>query len=254
MKEAGNTSTKKPRRSGEANMDDEERHKFLAYLMPQLEPLRQACERNFVLQAGLIALAASHLYDILTGNSTPISLFGLTFPNKMLNVVFPLILTYLVIRMGYLINAYIFIRTGITEALSKFDRRPAEFQHKNAQRMLRANSLVELFCLDYEWSEGVWKKKDFWASLALLILPLILSVIFALNHILAALYVEQIASYAPGRAKALAAVLGFAMVACYLHFILKAEKKGAHVISFGTILFSVVGYFTYRKVTSGTFW
>src|SRR3989442_16019086 len=88
-------------------LSDEDRHRFPAYLMPQLEPLRQACEHNWLTQAGLIALAGFHLYN----NSTPISIFGLTFPNEVLDIVFPLVLTYLVIRLGYLLNAYIFIRT-----------------------------------------------------------------------------------------------------------------------------------------------
>src|SRR5438270_1598537 len=106
MKEAEDIlKAKEPRKT--EDMTDEDRHRFLAYLMPQLEPLRQACEHNWLTQAGLIALAGFHLYN----NSTPISIFGLTFPNEVLNVVFPLVLTYLVIRMGYLINAYIFIRT-----------------------------------------------------------------------------------------------------------------------------------------------
>ena len=250
MKEAGNTS-KKTRQPGEANMDDEERHRFLAYLMPQLEPLRQACERNFVTQAGLIALACSHLYS----NSTP-TVFGLTLPNQVLNIVFPLVLTYLVIRMGYLINAYIFIRTGITGALSGFARRPAQFQDENTERMLRANALVELFCLEYKsaWSKGVWRTGAFWASVALLFLPLILSAIFALNHILAALYVRRIAVDAPGPAKALGALLGLAMLSCYLHFMLKAQKAGAYVISIGTIVFSVVGYVLFQQITTGSFW
>lgn len=229
MKEAGNTSKKKDR-PGEAKMDDEERHRFLAYLMPQLEPLRQACERNFVTQAGLIALACSHLYS----NSTP-TVFGLTFPNEVLNIVFPLVLTYLVIRMGYLINAYIFIRTGITTALKVFDNRTQEFQDDNAERMLRANSLVELFCLEY-------KRKPFSArNAALVILPLILSAIFALNHILVLFYLRRIYGYQPSLAILLAIVLGLPMTACYVHYIFTPKQRGATLIAKATILLSVAG-------------
>ena len=200
MKEAAHKAKKRePRTVEEVMMSDEDRHRFLAYLMPQLEPLRQACERNWVTQVGLIALAGFHLHY----NSTPIAIFGLTFTNEVLNVVFPLVLTYLVIRLGYLLNAYIFIRTGITSALSRFESRTAEFQNDNAERMLRANSLVELFCLDYRWSKGIWKTGAFWFSVALLILPLILSAIFALNHILAALYLGRFAGYARSPAIAL---------------------------------------------------
>src|SRR6266436_1792910 len=118
MKEVEDNPKKRIRTAEEGKMSDDDLHRFLSYLMPQLEPLRQACEHNWLTQVGVIALAGFHLYKI----STPIAIFGLTFPNEVLDVVFPLVLTYLMIRLGYLLNAYIFLRTGVTSALSKFAR------------------------------------------------------------------------------------------------------------------------------------
>ena len=232
-----------PESSPTDSLSDRDRHRFLAYLIPQLEPLRQACEHNWLTQAGLIALAGFHLYNI----SKPIVVFGMTFPNEALDVAFPLVLTYLVIRLGYLLNAYIFIRTGIINALSKFTCRPAEFQDDNAERMLRANSLVELFCLDLKWER---RRKH---NPALLILPLILSAIFALNHILAVLYLGRIAAYALGLAILLAAVLGFAMMWCYVHFYFNADKRSAKLISVATVVFSVAEYFPVHKLLYGSY-
>src|SRR5713101_700811 len=98
--------------------------------------------------------------------------------------------------------------------------------------MLRANSLVELFCLEYKW------KNLGPHNAALLILPLILSAIFALNHILTVLYLRRIAGYARGWAILLAALLGVAMMGCYVHFIFTPNNKmGAKIISIATIGF-----------------
>src|SRR2546423_3564967 len=147
MKEVEDSRKWRARAQEELKLSDEDRHRFLSYLMPQLEPLRQACEHNWLTQAGLIALAGIHLYN----KSTPVAIFGFTFPNEVLDVVFPLVLTYLMIRLGYLLNAYTFIRTGINTTLSKFTNRPEEFQDDNAERMLRGNAMVELLSLDYKW-------------------------------------------------------------------------------------------------------
>src|SRR3989442_2055784 len=241
-------------------LSDEDRHRFLAYLMPQLEPLRQACEHNWLTQTGLIALAGFYLYNSTPGGGFTIVIFGMTLgtiPSRSLDFVFPMVLTYLVIRLGYLLNAYIFIRTGITNALKKFTNRPTEFKDEKAERMLRANSLVELFCLDYKWPkvDSKWARaKAMLYSAALLILPLMLSAIFALNHILAMLYLGRIASYARGWAITLGIVLGLAMTSCYLHFIFTTEKRGAQFISVATIVFSGVGYMLIHKFAYGSYW
>src|SRR5713101_474377 len=119
--------TKEPRTPEE--MSDEDRHRFLAYLMPQLEPLRQACEYNWLIQAVLITLATLNLYKPGLANSVA----GVAkIPIESLDFVIPIVLTYLLIRFGYLINAYLFIRNGITTSLKAFTKLPAEFDPENA--------------------------------------------------------------------------------------------------------------------------
>lgn len=221
---------------------DDDRHRFLGYLMPQLDPLRKAVERNWVSQTVLIALAGFHLYY----NSAAVGGFKVvivgvtlgTIPFRALDVAFPLVLTYLVIRLGYLLNAYIFIRTGIMSALQAFTTRTQEFQDDNAQRMLRANSLVELFCLEYKW-------KNVGAdNAALVILPFILSAILALNHVFVLFYLRLIYGYRPIVAITLAIILGAAMISCYVHFLRTPTRQlGAKMISIATIVLSVVEYF-----------
>lgn len=250
MKEAEDSIKKnEPRKKEE--LSDEDRHRFLAYLMPQLEPLRQACEHNWLTQTGLIALASFHLYNnSAPGGGFTIVIFGVTLgiiPFRALDVVFPLVLTYLMIRLGYLLNAYLFIRTAIINALTKFTNRPSEFKDKKAERMLRANSLVELFCLDYKWENFRW------FSPALLILPLILSAIFALNHILVLFFLGRIYGYRRSISIALAATLGAAMISCYVHLIFTTEKRGAKFISIATIVFTVAGYMIIHKFAYGSY-
>ena len=97
-------------------MSDDSRHKFLAYLIGQLEPLRQSSEHNWLIQAILITLATFQLYnpDLVEGLAAVIKL-----PMKSLDLVIPLVLTYLHIRLGYLVNAYLLFETGLVKLLSR---------------------------------------------------------------------------------------------------------------------------------------
>src|SRR5688572_9678061 len=106
-------------------LTDEARHRFLGYLIPQLQPLRQSCEYNWLIQAVLITVAAFNLYkaDVVSGIAEALKL-----PVASLNLVVPVVLTYLLIRFGYLLNAYMFIREGITDMLKSFTVRPPEFE------------------------------------------------------------------------------------------------------------------------------
>lgn len=177
--EAAQTSTVPVDRS---EMTDDNRHRFLAYLMPQLEPLRQSCEHNWLIQAVLITLGAFHLYNptMATGVAS-----ALRIPVESFDAVIPLVLTYLFIRFGYLLNAYLFIRDGISRTIEAFSVRPAVFELEQRERMFSSNSLVELFCLDYN------RKRFRFSRLILGILPLMVAAIFALNHRLVFLYLDN---------------------------------------------------------------
>ena len=251
MKKAEDSLKKKPRTAEEMKLSDEDRHRFLAYLMPQLEPLRQACDRNWLTQVVLVGLGAFHFYNNTEmGGQVPITFFGITWgtiPNQALDYIFPLVLTYLIIRLGYLLNAYLFIRDAIITSLKSFVNIPPQFQYENTERMLRSNSFVDLFCLDYKWTN----LRPY--NAALLFLPLILSAIFALNHILALLYVGRIAGRQRHPAIAVTALLGIAVVSCYLHFIFTTNRNGARFISIATIVLSIAGYFLIHKMAYGSY-
>src|SRR5205823_3431210 len=102
MKEAEDNLKKKARTAEkEMKLSDEDRHRFLSYLMPQLEPLRQACDRNWLTQVVLVALGVFHFYNNPEpGGQVPITFVGITWgkiPNQALDYIFPLVLTYLII-------------------------------------------------------------------------------------------------------------------------------------------------------------
>lgn len=244
MKEAGDSlRTLEPRETEE--MSDEGRHRFPAYLMPQLEPLRQACEHNWVIQAVLITLATFNLY-----NSTLVSgvASAAKIPVESLDLVIPIVLTYLVLRLGYLLNAYLFIRDGITTTLSAFTNRPPEFQSAQAERMLRANSLVELFCLNYN-------KENFrWYSLPLVVLPLLLAAIFALSHALVLLYLGRLVGHRRGLSIPLGLAILFLVGISYVHFIGTTNRKGAKLISVTTMVLILPLFLLIHKTVYGAYW
>lgn len=226
-------------------MSDEDRHRFLAYLMPQLEPLRQACEHNWVIQAVLITLATFNLYNsmLISGVASAAKI-----PVESLDLVIPIVLTYLVLRLGYLLNAYLFIRDGITSTLAAFSDRPPAFQSAQVERMLRANSLVELFCLDY-------KKENFrWYNLPLVIFPLLLAAIFALNHALVLLYLGRLVGHRRAVSVPLAVVILFLVGIAYLQFIGNSNRKGAKIISMTAMALILPLFLLIHKTVYGSFW
>jgi len=233
--EAAPTSTAPVDRSV---MTDETRHRFLAYLMPQLEPLRQSCEQNWLIQAVLITLGAFQLYNptMATGVAS-----ALRIPVDSFDAVIPLVLTYLFIRFGYLLNAYLFIRDGISRTIEAFSVRPAVFELEQRERMFSSNSLVELFCLDYN------RKRFRFSRLILGILPLMVAAIFALNHRLVFLYLDRLVGHRPTLLiiikSFIAVVLGF----CYLHFIVTTNRTGARVVAALSIIFTLVFFIVIRR-------
>ncbi|HEX7722012.1 MAG TPA: hypothetical protein VF397_07630 [Pyrinomonadaceae bacterium] len=245
MKEAEDIlKAKQPRKTEE--MTDEDRHRFLAYLMPQLEPLRQACEHNWLIQAVLITLATFNLY-----NSTLVSgvASAAKIPVESLDLVIPIVLTYLVLRMGYLLNAYLFIRDGITTMLSAFTKCPPEFQSPQGERMLRANSLVELFCLNYN-------KDNFrWYNLPLVVLPLLLAAIFALSHALVLLYLGRLLGHRRGLSVPLALAILFLVGIAYVQFIGNtSNRKSAKLIAVTVMVLILPLFLLMHNTVYGLFW
>ena len=234
MIEAAPTSTVPVDRS---EMSDENRHRFLAYLMPQLEPLRQACEHNWLIQAVLITLAAFQLYNptMATGVAS-----ALKIPVESFDAVIPLVLTYLFIRFGYLLNAYLFIRDGIGRTIEAFSVRPAVFEHEQAERMFSSNALVELFCLDYK------RKRFKFSSLILGILPFMVAAIFALNHRLVFLYLDRLVGHRPTLLIFIKLFIGVILGFCYLHFIATTNRAGARVVAALSIFFTLVFFIFIR--------
>lgn len=225
-------------------MSDEARHRFLAYLMPQLEPLRQACEHNWLIQAVLITLASFQLYNSRLVNGVA---SAARIPVESLDLIIPLVLTYLLIRFGYLLNAYLFIRDGISETLKAFSVRPAVFEPEPAERMLRSNSLVELFCLNFKRTSYSSK------SAALAVLPLLMAATFALNHALVFLYLGRLV----GHRRNLSIPIGLAIVlllgVCYMHFFEKANRRGARIIAIGSICLTPILFLIMHRTVYGLF-
>jgi len=219
-------------------MSDDSRHKFLTYLIGQLEPLRQSSEHNWLIQAILITLATFQLYNpgLVEGVSVAIKL-----PMKSLDLVIPLVLTYLHIRLGYLVNAYLFIRDGISEIIKSFKFRPEVFDADAGERMLRSNALVELLALNYEGAKKLNPR-----SIVLPILVFLVSAAFALNHALIFIYLGRLV----GHRRSLSIPIGIFLVillgACYSHFFQKAQRNAARLVALGAIILTPVLFLTLR--------
>jgi hypothetical protein len=227
-----------------SKLEDEELHRFLAYLMPQLEPLRQACEYNWLIQAVLVTLASFHLYN--SKHADEISTVT-KIPLASLDLLIPIVLSYLLIRLGYLANAYLFIRDGIISLLKQFSKRPPEFDGPHAEKMLRANSIVELFGLEFK------KENRNWSNLALGILPLVVGAVFALNHALVFLYLGRLAGHRRSVSIPIAAGLIILIGSCYRHFMTKAPRLGGKLLAWIAIglaapLFVLMHWTIYRSL------
>lgn len=239
-----------PPKETAAVLSDEARHRFLGYLIPQLQPLRQACEHNWLIQAVLITVAAINLYkpDLVSGIAEAVKV-----PVASLNLLVPVVLTYLLIRFGYLLNAYMFIRQGIAEMLQGFAVRPPEFEEAQAERMLRANSLVELMYLDVDlkgWRD--LKKLPYKAALP--ILGLMLTLLFALNHVLVLLYLGRLVGHSRKFSVPIGLVIMFILGACYMQFIATAKRKGARAIVKGVLCFTLPLFFLVHWSVYGSLW
>ena len=219
-------------------MSDDSRHRFLAYLIGQLEPLRQSSEHNWLIQAVLITLATFQLYnpELVEGVAGAIKL-----PVKSLDLVIPVVLTYLHIRLGYLVNAYLFIRDGISDIIKSFQFRPQVFDADAGERMLRSNALVELLALHFE---GVRKLSS--RSIVLPLLVFLVAAIFALNHALIFIYIGRLT----GHHRYLSIPIGIFIVvllgACYLHFFEKAQRNAARFVAAGAIILTPVLFLILR--------
>jgi len=224
-------------------MSDDSRHHFLAYLIGQLEPLRQSSEHNWLIQAVLITLATFHLYnpELVEGVAAVIKL-----PLKSLDLVIPLVLTYLHIRLGYQVNAYLFIRDGISDIIKSFKFRPAVFEADAGERMLRSNALVELLALNFE---GVRKINP--RSIVLPILVFLVAAAFALNHALIFIYLGRLV----GHHRNLSIPIGIFLVGllgvCYLHFFEKAKRNAARLVAAGAIILTPVLFLALRWTLYG---
>ena len=219
-------------------MSDDSRHRFLAYLIGQLEPLRQSSEHNWLIQAILITLATFQLYnpELVEGLAAVIKL-----PMKSLDLVIPLVLTYLHIRLGYLVNAYLFIRDGISEIIKSFKFRPEVFDADAGERMLRSNALVELLALNFE---GVRKFSP--RSIVLPILVLLVAAAFALNHALIFIYLGRLVGHNRNLSIPIGIFLFVLLGACYLHFFEKAQRNAARFVAAGAIILTPVLFLVLR--------
>jgi hypothetical protein len=233
-----------------AELSDEARHRFLGYLIPQLQPLRQSCEHNWLIQAVLITVAAFNLYkpDLVSGIAEAVKV-----PVSSLNLVVPVVLTYLLIRFGYLLNAYMFIRQGITEMLMAFTLRPPEFEAAEAERMLRANSLVELLYLDFDLNR--WKDlKKLPSKAALPLLGFMLTLVFALNHVLVLLYLGRLVGHSRKWSVPIGLIIIVILGACYTQFNATTKRRGAKVISKGAVWLTPPLFLLVHKSVYGSFW
>lgn len=219
-------------------MSDDSRHRFLAYLIGQLEPLRQSSEHNWLIQAVLITLATFHLYnpELVEGVAAVIKL-----PMKSLDLVIPLVLTYLHIRLGYLVNAYLFIRDGISDIIKSFKFRPEVFEADAGERMLRSNALVELLALNFE---GVKKLNP--RSIVLPILVFLVAAAFALNHALIFIYLGRLVGHRRNLSIPIGIFLVVLLGACYLHFFEKAQRNAARLVAAGAIILTPVLFLALR--------
>jgi len=219
-------------------MSDDSRHRFLAYLIGQLEPLRQSSEHNWLIQAVLITLATFHLYnpELVEGVAAVIKL-----PLKSLDLVIPLVLTYLHIRLGYQVNAYLFIRDGISDIIKSFKFRPEVFEADAGERVLRSNALVELLALNFE---GVRKLNP--RSIVLPILVFLVAAAFALNHALIFIYLGRLVGHHRSLSMPIGIFLVVLLGACYLHFFEKARRDAARFVAFGAIILTPVLFLALR--------
>lgn len=219
-------------------MSDDSRHRFLGYLIGQLEPLRQSSEHNWLIQAVLITLATFHLYnpELVEGVAAVIKL-----PMKSLDLVIPLVLTYLHIRLGYLVNAYLFIRDGISDIIKSFKFRPEVFDADAGERMLRSNALVELLALNFE---GVKKLSP--RSIVLPILVFLVAAAFALNHALIFIYLGRLVGHHRNLSIPIGIFLVVLLGACYLHFFEKARRNAARFVAAGAIILTPVLFLALR--------
>src|SRR5947207_262827 len=78
-----------------------ELHSLIRYITPQLESLAKACERNWQIQTALMIIALINTNDPDLAKALAEATH---VPVKALNVVVPVLLTYLFMRLGYLIN------------------------------------------------------------------------------------------------------------------------------------------------------
>ena len=219
-------------------MSDDSRHRFLAYLIGQLEPLRQSSEHNWLIQAVLITLATFQLYnpELVEGVAAVIKL-----PVKSLDLVIPLVLTYLHIRLGYLVNAYLFIRDGISDIIKSFKFRPEVFDADAGERMLRSNALVELLALNLE---GVKKLGP--RSIVLPILVFLVAATFALNHALIFIYLGRLVGHHRNLSIPIGIFIFVLLGACYLHFFEKAKRNAARYVAGGAVILTPVLFLTLR--------
>lgn len=219
-------------------MSDDSRHRFLAYLIGQLEPLRQSSEHNWLIQAVLIMLATFHLYnpELVEGVAAVIKL-----PLKSLDLVIPLVLTYLHIRLGYQVNAYLFIRDGISDLIRSFKFRPEVFEADAGERMLRSNALVELLALNFV---GVKKLNP--RSVVLPILVFLVAAAFALNHALIFIYLGRLVGHHRNLSIPIGIFLVVLLGACYLHFFEKAQRNAARLVATGAVILTPVLFLTLR--------
>jgi len=219
-------------------MSDDSRHRFLTYLIGQLEPLRQSSEHNWLIQAVLITLATFHLYnpELVEGVAAVIKL-----PMKSLDVVIPLVLTYLYIRLGYLVNAYLFIRDGISDIIKAFKFRPEVFEADAGERMLRSNALVELLALNFEGVKELSPR-----SIVLPILVFLVAATFALNHALIFIYLGRLVGHHRNLSIPIGIFLVVLLGACYLHFFEKAQRNAARFVAAGAIILTPVLFLALR--------
>jgi len=114
--------------------------------------------------------------------------------------------------------------------------------------MLRANSLVELFCFNYN-------KDNFrWYNLPLVVLPLLLAAIFALSHALVLLYLGRLVGHRRGLSIPLALAILFLVGIAYVQFIGTTNRKSAKLLSVTTMVLILPLFLLIHKTVYGSFW
>lgn len=216
--------------------------RLMPALLLEMQQNRSLTRGTMLIQAVLITLATFQLYnpELVEGLAAVIRL-----PVKSLDLVIPLVLTYLHIRLAYLVNAYLFIQDGIRDTIKSFKFCPEGFDANAWEKIPRSNALVELLALNFE---GVTLSPR---SIVLPILVFQVSAAIALNHALVFIYLGRLVGHHRNLSIPLGIFIVVLLGACYLHFFEKAQRNAARFVAAGAIILTPVLFLVLRWTLYG---